>query len=316
MNDFLSRCVTIIGTGAEDRRRRGYKEAGCGGLFVGHRMLLSAFVSVYADLRGITARTTQDYLWVARQFEASGGPPLSGFSAEAINRHLAGLVERGCAPGSVRTRRTKLLVLWRAAYREGITELAPDADRVRQVRVPAPNPVGFTAAEMRRLVDHCEQQLRHPLVLVPVPAGDYLAALFLFLWDTGMRLGDALSMEFAWLTTGTVTWRQHKTGVWHRARLTPRTRAAIERIRVPERCLIWPRPNPNRTALYRLIKAAIAGAELRGTSKWIRRGVATDVYLSGGDPARALGHVPGSRVAYKHYVSQDAQLEVVSPTEL
>jgi integrase len=169
---------------------------------------------------------------------------------------------------------------------------------------------------MRTLVAYCETHLRHRLVSVPVPAGDYLAALFAFLWDSGMRIGDAVSMEFPWIQTGTVTWRQSKTGVWHRAQLSTNTLAAIERIREPVRAMIWPRPAENRTALYRLIKSAILAAGLSGTSKYIRRGVATNVFLNGGDPGRALGHVPGSRVAHRHYVSVDAQLSPVSPTEL
>jgi len=53
-----------------------------------------------------------------------------------------------------------------------------------------------------------------------------------------------------------------------------------------------------------------------GTSKLIRQGVATDVFLAGKDPGQALGHVPGSRVAIRHYVRPDAQLSPVSPTEL
>lgn len=58
-----------------------------------------------------------------------------------------------------------------------------------------------------------------------------------------------------------------------------------------------------------MIRRAFAGAGLTGTSKYIRRGVATDVYLRGLDPGRALGHVPGSRVAIRWYVS----LEVRKP---
>jgi len=279
-------------------------------------MHLSEYVSVYTDMRDLAARTVKDYRWVAAQFEASGGPSLLEIDAASINRHLLWLIDRGCRPASIRSRRTKLLCLWRAAYSDGYTEQRPDADRVRRVKVPRPNPVGLSADDMRTLIAYCETGLRHHLISVRVPCGDYLASLFGFLWDSGMRLGDAVSMEFAWPQSRTVTWRQSKTGAWHRAVLSTKTMDAIEKIRLPERRLVWPRETDNLTALHRLIKGAIKDAGLVGTSKYIRRGVATNVYLNGGDPGAALGHVPGSRVAYRHYVSQEAQLSPVSPTEL
>lgn len=275
-------------------------------------MKLSDFVSIYTMERDIALRTRDDYAWVASQFNVD----VDAITAHLINVHLQLLKDRGCSPSSVRSRRTKLLVLWRAAYRDGYTENRPDPYRVRKVRVPAPNPQGLTHEQTARLVEWCQLHMRRRMRLIPVPAGDYLAALFLFLWSTGMRLGDALSMQFDWLQTDTVTWRQSKTDRWHTARLSPATLHAIETIRTPGRSLIWPRPGKSRTALYAMIRRAFRGAGLDGTSKYIRRGVATDVFTRGLDPGRALGHVPGSRVAIRFYVSQDAQIEPVSPTEL
>lgn len=275
-------------------------------------MKLSEFVSIYTLERDVALRTRDDYAWIASQFNVD----VDAITAHLINVHLQLLRDRGCSPSSVRSRRTKLLVLWRAAYRNGYTENRPDQDRVRKVRVPEPNPQGLTHEQTARLVEWCQASMRRRMRLVPVPAGDYLAALFLFLWSTGMRLGDALSMQFDWLQTDTVTWRQSKTDRWHTARLSPATLHAIELIRTPDRCLIWPRHGKSRTALYAMIRRAFRGAGLDGTSKYIRRGVATDVFTRGLDPGRALGHVPGSRVAIRFYVSQDAQIEPVSPTEL
>lgn len=277
-------------------------------------MRLPEYVASYLLANDVSARTADDYRWIAGYFDRDLQLPLDEFSAARINAYLVALKERGWSPPSLRGLRTKLLVLWRAAYRDGFTENAPDADRIRRIRVPEPNPQGLDHEQMTRLVAWCQVNLRRKMRLVPVPAGDYLAALFLFLWATGMRLGDAVSMEYAWLGP-TITWRQSKTGRWHRASLSPATLAAIEKIRT-ERAMIWPRPGKNRTALYRLIRKAFAGAGLEGTSRWIRRGVATNVYINGGDPGAALGHVPGSRVAHRFYVSQDAQITPVSPTPL
>lgn len=277
-------------------------------------MRLPEYVASYLLANDVSLRTADDYRWIASYFDRDTNLRLDEFSAQRINAYLVMLKERGWEPPSLRGMRTKLLVLWRSAYREGFTDNQPDSDRIRRIKVQQPNPQGLTHEQTATLVDWCEGNLRRRMRLVPVPAGDYLAALFLFLWSSGMRVGDAISMEYAWIQP-TITWRQSKTGRWHRASLSPRTIAAIERIRT-ERALVWPRPGKSRTALYRLIKRAFAGAGLQGSSRSIRRGHATNVYLSGGDPGQALGHVPGSRVAFRHYVSQEAQLGVVSPTEL
>lgn len=279
-------------------------------------MQLSTFAAGYRRRYDVSALTASDYLMVARCFEKWLGRPveLDDLTAANINDYLLHLSELKRSSSTIASRRRKLLILWRAAYRERETENAPDADRIRRIKVPAPNPQGLTREQTARLVAWCQVNKRRKLRLVPVPAGDYLAALFLFLWSSGMRLGDALSMEFAWIQP-TITFKQSKTGRWHKARLSPATLEAIERIRT-KRAMVWPRTNKSRRPLYKMIREAFKGAGLEGSSKWIRRGVATDVYLSGGDPGQALGHVPGSRVAFRHYVSQEAQLSPVSPTEL
>lgn len=279
-------------------------------------MHLSAFAAGYRRQHDVSVLTASDYLMVARCFEKWLGRPieLDDLNAASINDYLIHLGELKRSSNTIASRRRKLLILWRAAYRERFTENKPDCDRVRRIRVPQPNPQGLTREQTAKLVEWCLANKRRKMRLVPVPAGDYLAALFLFLWSSGMRLGDALSMEFSWIQP-TITWKQSKTGRWHRAKLSSSTLEAIERIKT-NRSMVWPRPNKSRTALYNLIRAAFRGAGLEGSSRWIRRGVATNVYLNGGDPGAALGHVPGSRVAYRFYVSQDAQLSPVSPTEL
>lgn len=280
-------------------------------------MLILDYVNRYGVDHDIREGTLDDYRFSVVVFvRCRQIHRLCDLTAASLSEHLACLKERGLSAYTIRGRRAKLLVLWRAAYRDGYTENRPDPDRVRKVRVPAPNPQGLTHEQTAMLVEWCQSSMRRRMRLVPVPAGDYLAALFLYLWSTGCRIGDALAVRYDMLNGDTVIWRQEKTGRWHRARLSPATLHAVELIRTPGRLLVWPRPGKSRTALYAMIKRAFCGAGLDGTSKYIRRGVATDVFRRGLDPGRALGHVPGSRVAIRFYVSQDVQIEPVSPTEI
>lgn len=278
-------------------------------------MHLTDFVELYGRDKDIARATWDDYRWVAKAFESWHASPvaLDDLNARIITDYLCWMIDQGRKPATLRSRRTKLIVLWRAAFDGGYTNNPPDS-RIRRIRVPAPNPRGITPEEAAALIRWCQANMRRRMRLVPVPAGDYLAALFAFLWDSGMRLGDAVSMEYAWIGP-TITWRQNKTNVWHKAHLTTETLDAIERIRT-NRALIWPRPGKSRTALYKLIRRAFAGVGIAGTSKLFRQGVATNVYVNGADPGMALGHVPGSRVAVRHYVRPDVQIATVSPQPL
>lgn len=279
-------------------------------------MRILDFVERYAIEHDVRAGTISDYRVTVVVFTRSQGVDTFTSLMDAdISEHLAWLKDHGYSPATIRGRRAKLLVLWRAAYAMGYTDNRPDPDRIRKVKVPPPNPQGLTREQTQQLVAWCRCNMRRRLRSVPVSGGDYLAALYAFMWDSAMRLGDALDMQWEWIGP-TVTWRQSKTSRWCTAKISSSTLELLERIRVPGHSKPWPRSASSRTSLYAMIRRSFRGAGLTGTSKWLRRGAATDVFERGLDPGRALGHVPGSRVALRYYVSQEAQIEPVSPREL
>lgn len=280
-------------------------------------MQLSAFVDCYCRDKDIACATAIDYHYIVRAFDVWHGAPvdLDELTPGLLSAYLSWMKEHGRAPATIRSRRTKLLLLWRAAYAASYTENKPDPDRVRKVKVPPPNPQGLTREQTAQLVAWCRVNMRRKLRSVPVATGDYLGALYAFLWDSAMRLGDALDMQWEWIGP-TVTWRQSKTSTWHTARISQTTLELLERIRVPGHSKPWPRSASSRTSLYAMIRRSFRGAGLSGTSKWLRRGAATDCFERGLDPGKCLGHVPGSRVAIRHYVSPAAQIQIVSPQEL
>lgn len=281
-------------------------------------MHLSKVVEEYRAFRQISDRTHRDYRLAVGGFERWATKPLDldELHHTTLNRYLLHLTEDGKSLFTVAGRRTKILVVWRAGCELGLSDNWPDERRIRRIKPPEPNPECWSVEDVRAILAYCESHMRFRLRSVDVPAGDYVGALIGFLHDSGMRIGDAVSMEFDWVLRGVFSWRQSKTSHWHVAKLSEGTLEAIRRIRTDGRRLIWPRRRSDSGALYRLIRLAVAGAGLSGTSRYIRRGGATDVYLSGADPARYCGHVPGSRVAIRWYVRKDAQIAPVSPTEL
>lgn len=287
-------------------------------------MHLSEHVETYIREHDLRNGTAADYSTMARMFtEWSLSVSLETLStAEATNLlndwiiHLTGM---GLAPSTVRGYRAKVLVLWRDAYRCGVVNTMPDVLRVRRVKVPRSNPEGWTRDDIMRLCEYCEIEpgMRRRLRLVKVQKGLYLSALFRWLFNTGMRLGDALDVSFSDIQGGQIVFRQNKTEVWHRVKLWPSTLRAIDRIRDPQRDRIWWQPSRGHRALYRTIQLTVERAGLKGTTKFARRGGATVVEQE--QPGMAptyLGHVPGSTVAYRHYVDQRLLTRVASPSEL
>lgn len=286
-------------------------------------MDLQEHVTRYAKEHELKPATENDYFVMARMFtEWSGRARLECLSTieatELLNDWILHLRDSALSPSTVRGYRAKVMVLWRDAYRCSALPTMPDVLRVRRVKVPRHNPKGWNQDDINRLCEYCtiERSMRRQLRLVKVDKGLYLAAMFKFLYNTGMRLGDALDVEFEDIKSGEIVFCQNKTGVYHRVVLWPSTLRAIERIRLPERRRIWWQPSTGRRALYRTIQVTVKRAGLVGTTKFARRGGATAVEQA--QPGMAptyLGHVPGSDVAYRHYVDQSLLTRTASPAE-
>lgn len=279
-------------------------------------MTLSDHIEAYCRERELNRTTEIDYWHMARIFtEWSKHVPLETLSVDdattLVNDWIISLRERTSATTNeklsawtIRGYRAKVLVIWRHARNTGKLPTMPETFRVRKVKTTQLRCEGWRSDDLAKLIEYCEIEpsMRRRLRTVKVAKGLYLGALFRFLRNCGMRLGDALQVRFTDISSGTITWQQHKTGIWHRAELWPSTLRAIERIREPARDFIWFQGTTQRRGLYRMIQLAVKRAGMSGTTKYIRRGVATDVFCAGADPSAALGHVPGSRVAFKHYV--------------
>lgn len=247
-------------------------------------MLLRDYLDRYNQTHDIQPSTLAHYRWVIRSFERHNGAlRTSDLSGAAVSAWLAWLADHGRSPWTIKQRRISLLVLWRAAWQDG---LAPPLEPVRRLRAVRRSPQAWTLPEVRQLIRTAEQ--------LPVRAR-WWSALIRAGYDTGLRLGDLLALDVPQLGP-VMGLSQAKTSWPVVCQLRPTTMWAI-RLHLAGRRdgLAWPWPY-RREALYRHFRRLIAAAGIRpGTFRWLRRTAATQAErVQPGSGTALLGHASRS----------------------
>lgn len=270
---------------------------------------LRDYLAEYALTHEIDAETLRQYRisvglfdrwYESRHGRAVGLDDLDELEVSAWLRDYAA---EGRASSTVRSKRTQIVSLWKAAADDGYVE--PPRRRIRSVRVVLKDPEAWTREEVRRLLDVCQGlPRRHKCGL---RRSVWFSLAVRLAWDTGLRWGDLIRLRVDQVTAdGFVALPQHKTKRIVVCRISPSTIELLRQtlVDVPREVIVpWPSSHETFNDQVRLI---VAKAGIRpGTWKWIRRAGATDVEIQlSGAASRFLGHVPGSRIAYTNYVSQ------------
>lgn len=283
-------------------------------------MRLVEFVDVYATTRELASETIRQYRTTAERLEVWAG--------EAVHLHdlnemlvSAFLRDYGRAvrPSTVRSKRTQIMALWRAAADEYLCD--PPTRRVRSARVPWEPRDSWVVDEVRELLraaGKLPRTFRNGL-----PRAHWFDLAIRIAWDTGLRWGDQVTLHRGDLCGDVVVVSQHKTRRPVCSRLSASTMAALNQSleRFPRELLTpWA---GSRETFNAQVRRLVEKAGVRpGTWKWLRRGSATDVEIQEpgrGMAARHLGHAPGSRIAEINYISPAAvaaSVPIVSPREL
>ena len=283
-------------------------------------MRLVDFVEVYATTHELTRETIRQYRVTAERLEEWAGEAvmLTDMNEMLISswlRHYAA----GVRPATVRSKRTQLMALWRAAADEYLCD--PPTRRVRSARVPWEPRESWLLEEVRQLVRAASWLPRR--MKDGMPRAEWFDLAIRVAWDSGLRWGDQIRLKASDLHGNIVVVAQSKTRRPVCGRLSPSTMAILaESLRSYPRELLTPWPASHET-FNAQVRRLVAKAGIRpGTWKWLRRGSATDVEIQEpgkGMAARHLGHAPGSRIAEINYVSPSAvaaHVPIVSPREI
>lgn len=277
---------------------------------IGPGMFLADFVGVYVTQRNkerpigkdLGVRSRQNLDDVAAGFSKAIGRParVIDLTADRINSHLAKLTVDGKSPYTVKSRRTGLMMLLRRAIRMRLINNVDPHD-VRSVFCPRLNNDGYDVEQMRRLVA-VASQLKGVNPRTKIPRKIYWPAALRVLWDLGLRSGDILRLKVEhFKATGVIWAREQKTGKHRWRPLHPSTTAMlVECIAVdPDRERIF--PGLSSRAFWRAFREVARAANLGGTSKYIRRGAASEVDREHpGMGARFLNH-SDPQIFEEHY---------------
>jgi integrase len=233
----------------------------------------------------------------------------SELTSEFCNGLLIWLRQNGRSDGTIRSRRTDLMILGKYAKRLRIVEKRP---KVKRFKLRPKPPRTWAESDIQSIFKACSK------LEGELPNGIsqrwYLTSLFGCLYSTGIRLGDALNLSPSDISSNNrITIVCGKTG-------RPITRiidgAAIQFMLEAgcfDRETCWPLwgsgcERSRRRNLYRRISRTIRAAGLTGTAKFFRRAAATHTAeRSGIDAARRLLDHRSLSTTMNHYLDS-AQL--------
>lgn len=245
-------------------------------------MLLHDYLHSYNRTHDLKPSTLAHYHWVIRSYERHNGHQrTSDLSADAVTDWLQWLKAHGRSPWTIKQRRISLLVLWRAAWRDG---LAPPVGEPLRLRPLHHAPTAWTRSEVKRLI------------AVAKDRGPFWESLVRAGYDSGLRLGDLLALDVADIRLGLISVQQAKTDRPVYCRLRRATLRAIRRqLGGRTAGLVWPWPH-RRECIYAHVRKLVATAAIRpGTFRWLRRSAATACErIAPGSGTTLLGHASRS----------------------
>ena len=192
--------------------------------------------------------------------------------------------------------RSRIFTVWRFAKRRGYCE-APVPD-VERIRLPKRIPKAWT-------LDEFESILRQSLTLTGtikdsgIKRADWWLSLFLFLYDTGSRIGAALRIRPTDLSLDdgvcVLTADNAKTGLEQAVRISDQTLGAILRHYSADREFVFPWPYSGRYLFVeskRILKAAGVDSSRYVGFHRVRKTHATQAVIASGweQASRDLGH--------------------------
>lgn len=217
------------------------------------RTLLSNYIGLRPELKPVSAAQLECSVKAFDRF-LERPALLCDLNEETVIRFISWRLQR-VSRWATKRNRSNLLTLWRFASRMKLIP-SPPVEGVQTVKVAKVNPIAWTLTEISTILAACDtltgrmfaesDKKRRRWIKAEYTGplrSQWWAALILFIYDTGTRIGATLEIEPAdiELDRGLVTLRSDaaKTGLEQVLRLSPQTVAAIRRIYDPKAKRVW-----------------------------------------------------------------------------
>lgn len=239
---------------------------------------------------------------------------ITDLNLKSVNGYIDWLKANSSSTEACRSRRGPVLLLVR--YGTDLGLVAKFEGRIRKIRIVRKTPVGWTAAEVQKLLTLCldnqyiikknlasadnhPRTIKHNRLDTGPRLGLFIGGLVAVSWDTTLRLNDSLAIRWDCLefdSTGTARAQvlMQKTSYPQAITISAETIKILRRIEADsivksDLVLHWPY---RREKLYDWIRAFVRDAGIRkGSMKFIRKGSASAAEnLCRGAGKISLGH--------------------------
>lgn len=267
----------------------------------------------------ISATSLEQLAVVARLLERQTGRPITtaDLTLDLLLDFVAWLRDHGRSDRTIKGRMQSLLVIWREAKRRRLAGPVPDRDELPDIRVGRAAPRCWRIDEFSRLVAMASLY-EGRLPRSTIPRRDWWTSLLLFLYDSGARIGAALSImpEDIDLERQVVTLshRRAKTGIGQVVRISEQTAVWLSRLLPCPGNTVWGGRMARQTMftqLAKLLEQAGLPADRRCKFHRIRRTHATYVAICASleSAQRGLGHTT-ARMTLESYIDPTLYCQV------
>lgn len=262
-------------------------------------MTLQELLGRYLTAFECGARYQESLLRTVRKATAYGITDVCQLNCEAVNDFLASL---RLAPTTRSNIRRELCTLWRFAFDREWTNEYPS--RVRKIRPKFAPPQAWTPQDMCRMLTLAECDYRLVSNRFMLRRKDVLPAWIGVGYDGGLRFGDVYNLKAADFRNGCVSIIASKTGKPLVRKLSPGTLASVRHLlgKSPDKTLFsWAL---SRRRAFFMWREFLDQHSLGGSSKWLRRTVATQLHKKRHGAATEFLQHSQENLAMRHYIDQ------------
>lgn len=205
-------------------------------------MLLHQLFSEYRSTRLLTAKphTVRKYRYAIGRFERWIGhvPQVIHLSDVTLAEFRFALITDGLARATANSYVQHLVALWNYAWRRGYVSTGPTIKDLPEIHR---EPVAFDVDQIGRILE-ATRVAKYDIA--GIPANMWWRALFLVLYDTGWRVGAAMSVQWSDVRPGDQTvmvrGENQKSLKDSRKPVSNEAITALLAIQEPRRRLVWP----------------------------------------------------------------------------